>query len=194
MEIYIPPSRAHRASSISLGLVPELPDDMGVLEDAVKEIENAISHLRRSNKEMQEFDPEGVDPDLRDAIAENLEALKKKEERLNHIRRRLAALGARKDACVHNAPAAAAAADRPMSSSSAPPSHGVGPAAEAAAPATAAPAAPAAGETGSATRGSAASETDGLAHLTERLLQLSTSSADRGAPSSPDEPVHGVYL
>lgn len=45
MEIYIPPSRAHRASSISLGLAPELPDDVGVLEDAAKEIENAISHL-----------------------------------------------------------------------------------------------------------------------------------------------------
>ena len=47
MEIYIPPSRAHKATSISLGLTAELPDDVGVLEDAAKEIENAISHLSK---------------------------------------------------------------------------------------------------------------------------------------------------
>ncbi|OEH74685.1 hypothetical protein cyc_03368 [Cyclospora cayetanensis] len=103
MEIYIPPSRAFKASSISLGLTPELPDDLGILEDAAKEIENAISHLKRSNREIQEFDPNGEDPDLVDAIAGNVVALEKKEERLKHIRDRMVALSAtRTEACVHS--------------------------------------------------------------------------------------------
>ncbi|KAL8449274.1 hypothetical protein Emag_003658 [Eimeria magna] len=277
MEIYIPPSRTHRASSIGLGLAPELPDDLGVLEDAVKEIENAISHLTRDSRQQQQQQQhpcialpctssssrnsrgslefctsssnrgsslqsaaaaaaataatrtaaaeaqanasagcllrwadvqEGEDPDLRDAIEENLEALKKKEERLNQIRKKMATLGAREDACVHNAAAAAApagaaaaaaaAADKPTPSSSTSPSDEGGPAVQAAgsaaAPATAAPATSTAAETASASREAAASEADGLAHLTQRLRQLSTSTADRGAPGSPDELADGVYL
>ncbi|KAL8425913.1 hypothetical protein ACSSS7_008271 [Eimeria intestinalis] len=160
---------------------------------------------------------EGEDPDLRDAIAENVEALKKKEERLNHIREKMATIGARKDACVHNAPTAtaagaaagaaaggvAAAAERPKASSSASPSDKEGlpeePAGSAAAPATATAATTAAAPTSAAataraTRDFANSETEGIAHLTDRLRQLSTSTADKGALSSSKEKDEGIYL
>ncbi|KAL8424477.1 hypothetical protein Efla_003502 [Eimeria flavescens] len=111
MEIYIPPNQKQKATSIGLGLCGELPDDLGVLEAAAKEIENAISHLKRSNKEIQDFDPHGEDPELLDAIEENIVALQRKEERLQTVREKMAALTATTDACAHNPqPAAVAAA------------------------------------------------------------------------------------
>lgn len=46
--MYIPPNRAS-PQAISLGLAKELPTDVSLLEDAAKEIENAIGHLSKTH-------------------------------------------------------------------------------------------------------------------------------------------------
>ncbi|KJP87896.1 hypothetical protein AK88_02500 [Plasmodium fragile] len=64
----------------------KLPDDVNILKDLEKEIENSIYHLKRSNDEIKEFDPEGADQDLLMALNENRFSLCRKEERLRIIK------------------------------------------------------------------------------------------------------------
>ncbi|EUD65223.1 hypothetical protein C922_04352 [Plasmodium inui San Antonio 1] len=63
----------------------KLPDDVNILKDLEQEIQNSIYHLRRSNDEIKEFDPEGADQDLLMALNENRFSLCRKEERLRII-------------------------------------------------------------------------------------------------------------
>lgn len=69
----------------------ELPIDTLLTE--IPEIHNAVAHLIQSNQEMAEFDPEGKDADLLQAIRENKDLIKRKEQQvditLNVIRERL---------------------------------------------------------------------------------------------------------
>ncbi|SPJ09621.1 conserved Plasmodium protein, unknown function [Plasmodium sp. DRC-Itaito] len=67
----------------------KLPDDINILKDLEKEVENSIYHLKRSNVEIKEFDPEGLDKDLFLAYNENKFALYRKEERLTLIRKKI---------------------------------------------------------------------------------------------------------
>ncbi|ETB58421.1 hypothetical protein YYC_04026 [Plasmodium yoelii 17X] len=67
----------------------KLPDDINILKDLEKETENSIYHLKRSNEEIKEFDPEGNDEDLFLALNENKFALSRKEERLRLIRSKI---------------------------------------------------------------------------------------------------------
>ncbi|SCM19465.1 conserved Plasmodium protein, unknown function [Plasmodium chabaudi adami] len=67
----------------------KLPDDVNILKDLEKETENSIYHLKRSNEEIKEFDPEGNDKDLFLALNENKFALSRKEERLRLIRSKI---------------------------------------------------------------------------------------------------------
>lgn len=59
----------------------KIPDSPEELKAAIDEIDNAIAHLERSNKEMQQFDPDGRDPDLVQAIHENVDAMAIKRDR-----------------------------------------------------------------------------------------------------------------
>ncbi|SOV77822.1 conserved Plasmodium protein, unknown function [Plasmodium reichenowi] len=67
----------------------KLPDDINILKDLEKEVENSIYHLKRSNDEIKEFDPQGLDKDLFLAYNENKFALYRKEERLTLIRKKI---------------------------------------------------------------------------------------------------------
>ncbi|SOV75140.1 conserved Plasmodium protein, unknown function [Plasmodium sp. gorilla clade G3] len=67
----------------------KLPDDINILKDIEKEVENSIYHLKRSNDEIKEFDPQGLDKDLFLAYNENKFALYRKEERLTLIRKKI---------------------------------------------------------------------------------------------------------
>ncbi|ANQ06127.1 Uncharacterized protein PCOAH_00004700 [Plasmodium coatneyi] len=64
----------------------KLPDDVNILKDLEKEVENSIYHLKRSNDEIKKFDPEGADQDLLMALNENRFSLCRKEERLRIIK------------------------------------------------------------------------------------------------------------
>ncbi|KAI8987786.1 hypothetical protein BDF20DRAFT_904716 [Mycotypha africana] len=59
----------------------DLPPQSLITE--IPEIQNAIAHLLTSNQEMREFDPEKKDPDFTQAIKENLELIKRKEEQID---------------------------------------------------------------------------------------------------------------
>ena len=112
---------------------------------------------------------EGKDPELVDAVAENIIALAKKEERLQQIKDKMEALGACRDSCtaatVPAAAAAAAAAAAPASAAAT--AARTPPATETAAttPAEAAPAAAAS----TATPDAAA---EGGSGLSERMQSL----------------------
>ncbi|KYO01328.1 hypothetical protein PGSY75_0719000 [Plasmodium gaboni] len=67
----------------------KLPDDINILKDLEKEVENSIYHLKRSNEEIKEYDPQGLDKDLFLALNENKFALFRKEERLMLIRKKI---------------------------------------------------------------------------------------------------------
>ncbi|CRG93118.1 conserved Plasmodium protein, unknown function [Plasmodium gallinaceum] len=67
----------------------KIPDDINILKDLEKEIENSIYHLKRSNEEIKEFDPLGKDNDLFLALNENKFALSRKEERLQLIKKKI---------------------------------------------------------------------------------------------------------
>ncbi|CRH03018.1 conserved Plasmodium protein, unknown function [Plasmodium relictum] len=67
----------------------KIPDDIRILKDLEKEIENSIYHLKRSNEEIKEFDPLGKDNDLFLALNENKFALSRKEERLKIIKKKI---------------------------------------------------------------------------------------------------------
>ncbi|KAI8381442.1 uncharacterized protein BYT42DRAFT_494116 [Radiomyces spectabilis] len=75
----------------------ELPPDTLLTE--IPEIQNSIAHLRRSNNEMREFDPDRQDPDLTTAIDENEALIERYEVRidltLEVIRERLGEAAAR---------------------------------------------------------------------------------------------------
>ncbi|KAI8993678.1 hypothetical protein BDB01DRAFT_847522 [Pilobolus umbonatus] len=59
----------------------ELPIDTLLTE--IPEIQNTIHHLLQSNKEMREYDPEGNDTDLQQAITENKDLIKRKEQQVD---------------------------------------------------------------------------------------------------------------
>lgn len=62
--------------------------ETGPLEQQIKEIENQILHLRRSNNEIEEaLAEEGNDPELRAAIGENIVAIAKREAILEDLRK-----------------------------------------------------------------------------------------------------------
>tara|TARA_B100000787_G_C16027080_1_gene221021 strand:- start:345 stop:533 length:189 start_codon:yes stop_codon:yes gene_type:complete len=57
-------------------MTSELNEDENVLKNQMKELENQIHHLVRSNTEMKEvLETEGPDRDLRGAIGENIVAI-----------------------------------------------------------------------------------------------------------------------
>eukprot|EP00762_Andalucia_godoyi_P001705 ANDGO_07061.mRNA.1 hypothetical protein len=60
-----------------------------LLQAAIERIETALFHLRRSNQEMHEYDPEGKDPELVDAIAENVIVMQRYESKVEELRREL---------------------------------------------------------------------------------------------------------
>ncbi|KAI9473943.1 MAG: hypothetical protein EXX96DRAFT_579944 [Benjaminiella poitrasii] len=49
----------------------------------IPEIQNTVVHLLRSNRELREFDPEGNDPDVVQAIQENKDLIVRKEEHVD---------------------------------------------------------------------------------------------------------------
>ncbi|KAI8346181.1 hypothetical protein BD560DRAFT_411378 [Blakeslea trispora] len=57
----------------------ELPPHSLITE--IPEVQNAIFHLLKSNQEMLDYDPN--DPDLKQAIQENKELIKRKEVQVN---------------------------------------------------------------------------------------------------------------
>lgn len=77
-----------------------LPTDIPVLRDAIAEIEHGIQHLERSNREIEEFNTEGHDPELAAAIEENVHALATKRLRVAVIKERIQELGGSVD-CTH---------------------------------------------------------------------------------------------
>eukprot|EP01054_Gregarina_sp_Poly1_P008702 Gregarina_sp_Poly_1__8701@NODE_51_length_17570_cov_53_504028_g42_i1_p13_GENE_NODE_51_length_17570_cov_53_504028_g42_i1NODE_51_length_17570_cov_53_504028_g42_i1_p13_ORF_typecomplete_len145_score27_71CAGE1/PF15066_6/0_0007Herpes_UL14/PF03580_14/0_91Herpes_UL14/PF03580_14/3_6e02UPF0242/PF06785_11/3_9UPF0242/PF06785_11/14_NODE_51_length_17570_cov_53_504028_g42_i11261913053 len=66
-------------------LASNLPENVEVLVQLHKETENAIHHLRKSNIELKEFDPDKKDPDFQAAIIENRFVIMKKENLLKRI-------------------------------------------------------------------------------------------------------------
>ena len=58
----------------------------------LKDLNNKIYHLERSNREMKEIDPEGEDKDLVEAIEENNEVIERFKKQAELIKERLAQL------------------------------------------------------------------------------------------------------
>ncbi|KAI4840731.1 hypothetical protein MKS88_000966 [Plasmodium brasilianum] len=75
----------------------KLPNDLNILKDLEKEVENSIYYLKRSNEEIKKYDPEGKDNDLFLALNENKFALSRKEERLKLIKSKIQNLECTKD-------------------------------------------------------------------------------------------------
>ncbi|KAI8060814.1 hypothetical protein BC940DRAFT_311166 [Gongronella butleri] len=46
-------------------------------------IQNAMVHLLRSNQEIRDFDPDGADPELTQAVQENMEVLQRQDKRID---------------------------------------------------------------------------------------------------------------
>ncbi|SBT75525.1 conserved Plasmodium protein, unknown function [Plasmodium ovale] len=67
----------------------KLPDDVNILKDLEKEVENSIYHLKRSNEEIKQYDPDGKDKDLFLALNENKFSLNVKQERLLMIKKKI---------------------------------------------------------------------------------------------------------
>ncbi|KAI7856863.1 hypothetical protein BDC45DRAFT_566921 [Circinella umbellata] len=59
----------------------QLPADTLLTE--IPEIQNSIKHLLKSNDEMREYDPEGKDRDLIEAVEENIELMRRHEIRID---------------------------------------------------------------------------------------------------------------
>ncbi|KAL0090612.1 hypothetical protein J3Q64DRAFT_1007854 [Phycomyces blakesleeanus] len=59
----------------------QLPHDTLMTE--IPEIQNSIAHLKKSNDEMREYDPDHSDPDFVQAIGENIALIKHYEERID---------------------------------------------------------------------------------------------------------------
>lgn len=59
----------------------QMPHDTLLTE--IPQVQNSIAHLLHSNEAMREHDPEGQDPDLTTAIAENEELLQRYEARID---------------------------------------------------------------------------------------------------------------
>ncbi|CAO3610030.1 unnamed protein product [Cunninghamella blakesleeana] len=59
----------------------EMPID--TLLSEIPEIQNSLLHLIQSNKDMDEFDPEGKDPELTLAIKENKDLIKRYNDRID---------------------------------------------------------------------------------------------------------------
>ncbi|PHJ23659.1 hypothetical protein CSUI_002486 [Cystoisospora suis] len=89
VEIYLPKQEG-KLLAIGLRGDLQLPDDVRILKDAAKELENAIHHLERSNAELLQEDPN--DEVYRCALEENAEALVKKRNRLRRIQEKITAL------------------------------------------------------------------------------------------------------
>lgn len=58
----------------------------------IKLLEDSVFHLKRSNEEMMEYDPEGLDSDLTEACVENLQIISRKEIQIAKVRLELAQL------------------------------------------------------------------------------------------------------
>mmetsp|Transcript_2968 Transcript_2968/g.9086 ORF Transcript_2968/g.9086 Transcript_2968/m.9086 type:complete len:91 (+) Transcript_2968:134-406(+) len=54
-----------------------------------KELSNSIRKLQESNEEMQQFDPQGKDGILVEAITENKDVIARRAQRLEAVRKRL---------------------------------------------------------------------------------------------------------
>lgn len=88
------------------GAVDRVYTDLAMLgrDDLVaaeRETAKNVAKMRESNVEMREFDPDGADPDLVQAVRENEVSIQKAEERLEIMRRRLKYL----DPTGHTVPA-----------------------------------------------------------------------------------------
>ncbi|KYK62542.1 hypothetical protein TGPRC2_307830 [Toxoplasma gondii TgCatPRC2] len=118
VEMYLPRCQG---KMVSLGFrgIDELPEDVRLLKDAEKELENSIFHLERSNNELMEEDPN--DSVYSEAIKENEVALEVKHTRLRHVQRKIAELMSHTQTgtccCGHSVPAGSSAAVLPASAS-----------------------------------------------------------------------------
>merc|ERR1712070_1184543 len=64
--------------------------EAGPIEFQIKELENSIHHLKRSNLEIElELRESGNDPELRAAVGENIVAIAKREAILQDLRKSL---------------------------------------------------------------------------------------------------------
>ncbi|CEM07816.1 unnamed protein product [Vitrella brassicaformis CCMP3155] len=97
----------------------DLPDDMATLVELKREIETAIYHLERSNRELDAADPNGRDADFQEAITENIGALRTKRELLEKVKDKIAELEAHCcDKTPHIVPPASLMAAPPPASAS----------------------------------------------------------------------------
>lgn len=82
VEIAFPETvQVEEGADVSFGDEEDNIQDINDLDEVdIKRIENQISHLKRTNKEIAEWDPEKQDEDLQDAIIENESVIAKKEK------------------------------------------------------------------------------------------------------------------
>eukprot|EP00921_Rhytidocystis_pertsovi_P010035 GHVQ01016084.1.p1 GENE.GHVQ01016084.1~~GHVQ01016084.1.p1 ORF type:complete len:232 (-),score=53.34 GHVQ01016084.1:203-898(-) len=66
--------------------------DVSELQTLEEETVKALGHLERSNQEMKELDPEGVDADVQSALEENIISERTKRQRLSAIQARISSL------------------------------------------------------------------------------------------------------
>ncbi|CBZ55633.1 conserved hypothetical protein [Neospora caninum Liverpool] len=122
VEMYLPRCQG---KMVALGLrgIDELPEDVRLLKDAEKELENSIFHLERSTTELKEEDPN--DPVYAEAIKENEVALEVKQTRLRHVREKISVLMSHGQSatccCANSCPAATSPPVPPASAPSCPP-------------------------------------------------------------------------
>ncbi|CAK0869268.1 unnamed protein product [Prorocentrum cordatum] len=100
VEVYIPEKGIAGRLDLARRQADEddLPDDLLLLRELEDHESRAISHLERSNRELAEALEADDDPDFREAIAENVQVLRQKRERvakaLVDFRGQLSSLGA----------------------------------------------------------------------------------------------------
>ena len=87
--------------SVALLAAEELALRPEVLEGQLRELENSIAHLRRSNQELSTALAEagGEDRDFREAINENIVILLQKEQRAIELRDQVGKVHIRMGAC-----------------------------------------------------------------------------------------------
>lgn len=78
-----------RSKSSSLSTPPPSDDNPEILLEELKELQNQVFHLKRSNDEMHEVDPNGQDVDFQEAISENKVVILKLMLREQEIKNKL---------------------------------------------------------------------------------------------------------
>ncbi|CAK0869266.1 unnamed protein product [Prorocentrum cordatum] len=87
VEVYIPEKGIAGRLDLARRQADEddLPDDLLLLRELEDHESRAISHLERSNRELAEALEADDDPDFREAIAENVQVLRQKRERVAKV-------------------------------------------------------------------------------------------------------------